>query len=342
METALVSIMIPNFNYAHYVVDAVKSACEQDYVNCEVTVVDNASTDNSVDILKALQKNYPFKIIQNPLNIGMVRNWQKCADLTEGKYFMWLSADDVLKPDFISSCVNIFERYNVAFVATDRMNVDESGSMSPNRFYAESGIIPGLAQAKVFLFANPFVPSHVLIKKSVIEKGFSLCYPSLADWELWFSLCLNNDMAYIDKIGVMYRAHNESFSAEIEKHGQLTMERYILLRDFLYRVKDIPELYQHKEAAYAKIADNALRYAYRFLVKRNNDAAKKYLHLAPVCDASIEETELYKDAIDLLNLNDKSRTERLQNIMKNHKELERTEPYPLPDGSKIITSILQH
>ena len=104
-----ISILIPTFNRAQYLPRAVESALSQDYNNIEVIVSDNASTDNTMEVMERFKDNKNFKYFRNNKNLGMVRNWKKELDeYSSGDYFIILSDDDYLVDnEYISKAVKL-------------------------------------------------------------------------------------------------------------------------------------------------------------------------------------------------------------------------------------------
>jgi len=95
----MVSVVIPNYNYANFITETIESVIAQTYKTWEMIIVDDNSTDNSVKIIESLIKkhpNYNIRLLHNkkgpsgtptPINIG-IKNMK-------GEYFAWLSSDDV-------------------------------------------------------------------------------------------------------------------------------------------------------------------------------------------------------------------------------------------------------
>ena len=167
----LVSIVMPNYNYAQFIRQALESALEQTYDNIEIIVVDDCSTDNSVEIIEEyVSKSDKIKFYQNPKNLGVVASHNRCVELANGEYIVVLSSDDYLHPDFVKDSVEYLEKYpSAGMVATDIWYVDNDGTVtSPEPFYPESFFCKGKYQCKVWLFTNTFVPSQVLFRKDAV------------------------------------------------------------------------------------------------------------------------------------------------------------------------------
>jgi len=90
-----ISIIIPTYNRANYVEQTIESALVQDYENYEVIVSDNASTDNTTEVVEKYLDNNNFRYYKNETNIGMVKNWHKALyEYSTGDWFLILSDDE--------------------------------------------------------------------------------------------------------------------------------------------------------------------------------------------------------------------------------------------------------
>ncbi len=101
-----VSVGIPVYNGSKSLERALNSILSQDYVNLEVVISDNCSTDNTQEIvLEYLARDRRVKYVRQELNLGATENFTKVFELTTGEYFMWAAADDFRSPEFVSSCL---------------------------------------------------------------------------------------------------------------------------------------------------------------------------------------------------------------------------------------------
>ena len=89
----LVSVIIPCYNHQNYVEKSLKSVFDQTYKNIEIIVIDDGSKDNSVNILKELQKNNHF-ILECQENMGVCKTLNKAISMSKGKYIAILASDD--------------------------------------------------------------------------------------------------------------------------------------------------------------------------------------------------------------------------------------------------------
>jgi glycosyltransferase involved in cell wall biosynthesis len=98
---ALVTIVITSYNYGAHLGDAIRSALAQTYRNVEVLVLDNASTDNSVEVIESFHDER-LRAIVRAENIGIQRNHNDGFRQARGEYVVFLSADDVMLPTLVA------------------------------------------------------------------------------------------------------------------------------------------------------------------------------------------------------------------------------------------------
>src|SRR3954469_4458224 len=97
MRAVKVSVLIPNYNFARYLPEAIPSIFAQEFRDFELLVVDNCSTDNSVEIVRNYAaRDSRIKLFVNKSNLGMVGNLNKCLSLAQGEYIKFVFADDFL------------------------------------------------------------------------------------------------------------------------------------------------------------------------------------------------------------------------------------------------------
>lgn len=137
-----VTVAIPTYNRAHYLKEAIESVLNQTYTDYELLVVDNASTDNTEEVVKSFNDKR-IKYIKNETNIGMVNNWNKCIDLAQGEYLIIFHDDDIMKPELLEKEVEILEKdNNTVLVAANIDLIDKVGkTLRKNNFNIYEDII---------------------------------------------------------------------------------------------------------------------------------------------------------------------------------------------------------
>ncbi len=90
------SVLIPNFNYGRYIRETIDSVLVQPMKNLEVVVADNASTDNSVEVVRAVNDER-VRLTINPINVGFAANLERVASHARGRRMILLSSDDRMR-----------------------------------------------------------------------------------------------------------------------------------------------------------------------------------------------------------------------------------------------------
>jgi glycosyltransferase involved in cell wall biosynthesis len=118
MSTPTVSIGLPVYNGQNYLAAAVESVLAQTYTDLELIICDNASEDDTALICRSFaERDSRVRYYRNPTNLGAAANHNKCFELASGKYFRWLSHDDVIKPRYIQACVEALTENSQAVLA---------------------------------------------------------------------------------------------------------------------------------------------------------------------------------------------------------------------------------
>jgi len=105
----LVTVGILSYNNPVGLLRAVNSIISQDYLNLEILISDNDSSSFDVYELMSdlVQMESRIKVFKQPINIGMIPNFQYLSEVANGEYFMWASDDDAWSPNYISKCLEV-------------------------------------------------------------------------------------------------------------------------------------------------------------------------------------------------------------------------------------------
>jgi glycosyltransferase involved in cell wall biosynthesis len=210
------SILIPTFNYGRFLGEAVESVLSQGFGDFEVFVIDNASTDNTREVMQKYM-DPRLKFIVNPQNRGPYYSFNLFLQKARGRYLRCLCADDVLIPDVLEEQVRALTRFpTVGLVNCDKIEVDEQFNQRRlGRFY------PGFENGQV-------VTAHALhIVDNVIGSPSSYMYHRdaarslrlddtynyVGDMKIAIDLLRERDYLNIDRPGFYYRRHANSSTA---------------------------------------------------------------------------------------------------------------------------------
>ncbi|MCP5162590.1 MAG: glycosyltransferase family 2 protein [Hahellaceae bacterium] len=191
-----VSIIITNYNYGQYLGEAISSALSQTYPAVEVIVIDDGSSDNSIEV--ACQ--YPVTVLQQE-NQGVCAARNNAATHASGKYLLFLDADDTLLPEAIADLVGLLESApdNIAFAYGQAQYFENKSHVFESR--------PFDPQA---LAKENYIQVSALIKKSAFEAvgGFDRGFALREDWELFSRfVCQGYSGIFLGKPHFRYRKH---------------------------------------------------------------------------------------------------------------------------------------
>ena len=100
------SICVPNYNYGHLINETIESVLAQTYGKFELIIVDNASTDNSLEVIKQY-KDPRIRVYRNQYNIGFAPNLQRVTQYAQNEFINLLSSDDLMMPDALQTYADI-------------------------------------------------------------------------------------------------------------------------------------------------------------------------------------------------------------------------------------------
>ncbi len=195
------------YNAESYLNACIDSVLSQSYKSFLFYIIDDASTDNSLDIIKSYDDKRIF-IIQNSTNIGLTKSLNKVVELIETKYIARIDADDICLNNRFEVQLNILEKNNElallgssAFVINERN--EEIGEIN----------IPIINLKEELFFKNSFIHSSIMIRTEVLKKyKYDERLTFAQDYNLWVRIAQNFNIANIENKLIKYRVHNKSIS----------------------------------------------------------------------------------------------------------------------------------
>lgn len=224
----LISVVLTSYNYGHYIQEALESLIQQTYKNFEVIIIDDASTDHSLEVIRPYIKKDPrFSLIVNEKNLGCHASFTKGIQKIQGEFYFGFASDDKILPNFFERCIKaikanpdipLFCSRHVCFYSKTL----EERVMSPLQLeYQEMKLNRDslLNQIKVHRF---FIPGGTtLVKKECLEKFgyFEEKYGSLGDWFTFHRIAFKYGCYFIPETLTLMRLHEKSLSGseKIEK-----------------------------------------------------------------------------------------------------------------------------
>ena len=251
-----ISVILPAFNHAAYVSQAVRSVLDQTYADFELIVVDDGSTDATPDVLAQL--SHPGMRVVRKLNAGLSGARNTGLRETTGPLVTFLDADDYFLPDKLEVLTEYLEHHpEIGLAAGLATFIDGSG----NRIAAPE-TSPNPLRLPELLFENPVCVSGILLRRSWLERvgtfdeGLSAC----EDYDLWLRLAAAGcRMAWVDHPVVAYRVHPGQMTSQA---GRMRTAMFAMLDKF-FGLPELPEhLGQYRNAAYSAAFVHAAGFAY--------------------------------------------------------------------------------
>jgi len=213
-----VSVIIPNHNYAKFLPETVSSVLNQTYQDLEIIVVDNGSTDNSLEILK----KYPNVQVISQLDLGQAMARHVGVLHSSGDVIAFLDADDFWHPEKITEQMKlIFKGHSLVLCSIQY--VAKNGEFLRSFSYGNDRM--DFAQLP---FTRPGISiieageSSVILTKALYYAvgGFDLTLTSSSGWDLFRRCAKKEIFGIVNRELVYYRQHDENLSKNTKKMNQ--------------------------------------------------------------------------------------------------------------------------
>jgi glycosyltransferase involved in cell wall biosynthesis len=239
----LVSVCIPTFNSSRWIEECLESALAQTYQPLEILIVDDASTDDTVELVRSI-RDERVRLVSNEANLGLTRNWNKCVEMSQGDFVKFLLHDDVLYPDCVEKMMQLFIAHNsLGLVFSPRDIILEIEPENPTaktwlrnhgtlhtRFDSLAKINYGRELFGKYLsggFKGNWIgePSSVLIKKECFSRLglFNTKLYQVCDIEMWLRIIFFYDAGFVPQKLSAFRFHRDSTS-----HANIKSQRHRL------------------------------------------------------------------------------------------------------------------
>ncbi len=214
MKTPKVSVLMPTYNYARFLGEAIESVLAQDFQDYEFIIIDDCSQDESREVAGQYAGRHPqLHFVSNPANLGMVANWNHCLAAARGQYVKILFGDDKLAgPTALGEMVSMLEADEaIVMAASGRVVIDE-GSREVDRWapFGGTGRYAGRKAIWKCIARHANLigePSAVMFRRSAVARGFDEGFQQLVDLEMWFHLLEQGDLAYTRQMLACFRVH---------------------------------------------------------------------------------------------------------------------------------------
>ena len=244
MSDIKISIITASYNYQDYISETIESVIAQTYPNWELIIVDDGSSDKSVDIIKSYcVKDNRIKLFQhkNAANKGLKNTLLLGLQNASSDWVAFLESDDILACDYLEQKASVIkENSSVKFIFNDVELFGEQNSIEKAKEFVE----PLRRELSVYSYPMNFLKimktenkiftfSVVMFHKDVLKDiSFNCPVKPILDYYLWLQIAQKFDFYYINKQLTKWRMHTNSY---ISKTKKISKKRHFLFK--LYRQK---------------------------------------------------------------------------------------------------------
>ncbi|NLH39963.1 MAG: glycosyltransferase family 2 protein [Elusimicrobia bacterium] len=264
----LVSVFIPAYNHEKYIADSIESVINQTYKNIELLIINDASTDNTNQIIlkyidECRNRFIRFEYRNNTENKGITNSMNESVKWARGKYFTANASDDIMMPCKIKVLVEALENNkddNISVAFGEASYINESGeniyfdiktgkliddnigvnnlierySLMRNINYKDSRIFGSYDS---LINGDYLPPGGYMLKTKMLHKISAWTDGNTAeDWELWLKLSKISKFIYIDKVVYLYRIHSTN-TVNVNHKGLVYSHLNLLKREKEYAFK---------------------------------------------------------------------------------------------------------
>lgn len=264
----LVCICIPNYNNEKTIAQTLDSLLNQTYQNMIIKIFDNASTDDSMKILREYEAKYPhIQVFQNETNIGGEANFTKCIENMEGEYSAIYHADDLYHSTMLEIQIKYLIQHEISAVFVRANLIDENSKLIGEQYF------PDELKDKVYhqfdfeqLFSlilkydnfliTPSVMAKTDIYKNQIQSWNGDKFKTSADLDVWLRFSEIKDIGLITDKLISYRMSTASFSFRTKFNRFVTRDMFLVIDYYLDKYHNFK--FSKSDYKFLKFKDNIL------------------------------------------------------------------------------------
>ncbi|MCC6371320.1 MAG: glycosyltransferase [Bacteroidia bacterium] len=243
MGEVKISVCIPVYNGAEFIKVAIDSVLSQTLGDFEIIVVDNQSTDNTLELVKQYSDSR-IKIFQNPTNIGMIPNWNKTLEYATGKYIKILPADDLLFPNCLKMQAEVLDAdvdKKISLVCSSRHIINDQGKTLFKRGFSGKRMQLSGTEAinKVIRSGGNIIGEGgaVMFRREILAKTgpFNSNIFYVLDLDQWFKILRHGQLVVLPDFLSAFRVSSGSASVQIANKQK---DDYFNFIDLVYKTKE--------------------------------------------------------------------------------------------------------
>lgn len=239
----MLTIIVPNYNNEKYLVETLHSIQNQTFSDFKCIIIDDNSTDNSIDVIKqTINNDSRFQLIQNHENKGVAFSRNLGITTATTKFILPLDADDILEKTYIARALDFFTKYPMYNLYYGRWyffgyNADYMNQTLGTLHYTHY---------RRLLSSNQIHCSCVYKREEAIKCGlYDSSLLGYEDWEFLIRLLNEDSLVFYDpNISLYYRQHEKSRSTDDHNHVNAIYNQVILKHINLYKQYNLVKISQ--------------------------------------------------------------------------------------------------
>ncbi len=283
-----VDVVIPNYQYGRYLRECVDSILSQGVSDLRVLIIDNASTDNSLEVARELAaEDKRVEVVAHTRNVGATASFNEGIDWASAEYFVQLDADDLLAPGCLSRALACLEANpNLAFTYGLEAFRLPDGTMQLHSKHSDDAswqvASGGDFIARTCSLACNHVDGSTVVRRTAVQKRVGYYRTSMTyadDLEMWLRLAAAGDVASIAATQGIRRIHGAQISQAYRSNIVLTYVEYEKAFDsfFMHDGYSLSNARRLHAIARHRIAERAYWSAmYRFICGDRRDACNLF------------------------------------------------------------------
>lgn len=240
-NTPLVSVIIPNYNHARYLDQRLQTVLGQTYQNFEVIILDDKSTDNSLDVIAKYKDNpHVSQVVVNEQNSGSTfKQWDKGIHLAKGEVIWIAESDDYCELNMLEELVKAYVKKERTVLAYTTLKVvDDNGQVIESEWKDKNQYYTGKQYIRRYLTLANFVRNAsgaIFSKEAALRVNPQYKnYHGAGDYLFWVEICLLGNVAIVNQQLSYFRRHNGVVTNKCDTNGvNFSEEKKIL--DYIYK-----------------------------------------------------------------------------------------------------------
>ena len=250
----MISIILSSYNGEKYIKEQLNSIANQTYKNFEIIIVDDCSTDSTLEIIQDYVDKYEnIFLYKGVKNLGYIKNFERGVKLAKGSYIAFSDQDDYWLPEKLEILINSIKSYDVVYCDSELVN----SKLEPLNRNMSTGHNFITSKNPLNFVVKNCVSGHAMIfKRELLENNFD--FPELIphDWWITFLASCNNGVLFVNKPLVKYRIHDSNVIAG-EGHKKVSKKQKNIQRKF--RLKSFLNIVQKDKNFKSKILNQIFK-----------------------------------------------------------------------------------